>query len=257
MMMAVSRPRLVVTGYSRGLGFELVKLLQKEHDLTFVGRSEPPLRNDFADHWVKWDLSRVEDNSVRSSLLSSLQQSPGRIRGVLHSAGLVDPVGEWAEDSLAGADAAMAVNTLCFGKLVGWWLPSLQAFSGQSLVFHFSSGAAVNAYSDLAAYCTSKAAVLMFSRCLAQGLAAENVAVLSVAPGTVDTDMTRPLAHSDPERLPGLQKFRDLKKEGGYANAGDVALQIADFLFSEEQTDMRLKAHGKLYDVRKPGEVSQ
>src|SRR5262249_2504689 len=65
------------------------------------------------------------------------------------------------------------------------------------MIINVASGAAVGTIPYGTAYCSSKAALVRFSDCLAAEVKQHNVAVFSVDPGSVLTDMSKYLLESD------------------------------------------------------------
>lgn len=77
------------------------------------------------------------------------------------------------------------------------WLESLRATKGS--VINITSIAAFNASPQSMAYSTSKAAAQMLSKVLAYELAADGIRVNAIAPGVIETEMTRS-SREDPQR---------------------------------------------------------
>ena len=71
-------------------------------------------------------------------------------------------------------------------------------------------------------YCSAKAALKMFSKCLSLELADKNIRVVSIAPGAIETDMNR-------EEIAkfGKDKFEKWIPQGRIGNVGDVAHTVA------------------------------
>lgn len=280
---------ILITGYSRGIGRAFVEEHRRrfpEDALLCLGRQRPSHEGE-ACRWVCADLSRpitVETRSEISSCLRSLCRAavdtgPSApdlgdeadrpdvaanleyLDGFFHAAGLVGPLGAIPLDHVAAREA-FQVNLHAFSEVIAAVEPALKkagmirrASASVPFVCHLSSGAARSPYGDLPVYCASKAAVLMFAQCLAASLSADELQVLSIAPGTVSTDMTRQLVATSPEEWPGLQKFRDLSASGGYSEPAAVAKTLGDLLFDPRMERKRRQIHGRYYDLRKPDSV--
>jgi benzil reductase ((S)-benzoin forming) len=271
---------LVVTGYSRGIGQSLVWELQARRlagklaaTFLFVGRADPDtaLLAD-GDLFVRWDLGMECDQALHDQIVMALRALPTAVQswGLFYAAGTLGPIGvaakhaevskaknpgrEWAEWCQANSQC-MFINATNFVSLCQILVTEHGVGSGGNFVLHLSSGAALHPYGDLEAYCASKAEALMHARCLAVRHAPEQLAVLSIAPGTVRTAMTATLAATDPARFPDLQKFRDLRDQGGFADPTLVGSQLVSIALDADQSKLRQKIHGKYYDLRKPDEV--
>lgn len=275
---------LVVTGYSRGIGQSLVWELQARRlagklaaIFLFVGRTEP----DAAllaegDLFVRWDLGIECDQALHDQIVMALRELPRappdvmQSWGLFYAAGALGPIGVaarhtegskaknpdrvWAEWRQANSQC-LFINATNFVSLCQILIAERGAGNGGNFVLHLSSGAALHPYGDLEAYCASKAAALMHARCLAARHGPDQLAVLSIAPGTVRTAMTATLAATEPARFPDLQKFRDLRDQGAFAEPALVGSQLVSIALDADQKELRQKIHGKYYDLRKPDET--
>ena len=76
-------------------------------------------------------------------------------------------------------------------------------------------------------YCSAKAGLKMFSKCLSLELAEKNIRVASIAPGAIETNMNR----EEIEKF-GKEKFEKWIPQGRIGNVADVANAVA-FLASD------------------------
>lgn len=242
-----TKPWILATGLSRGIGAALGKALGDTFSIASLERNpkgEWPIE-------FKWDLAKSCDDNNSKSLFEFLRKH--QPVGFLHCAGVLGPLGvppsdqQGAKAYWAKFDEAFAINTRSALELLHFVLPH---FSKQHtpFVFHLSSGAAVKPYAGWDAYCTSKSAMLMAFQCLAKKYPANELLCLSVAPGTVMTDMMRNVLTSDPTLFPDVQKFKTLQTTGGLADPAVVAEKIATLLKSP--ADKLSRIHGELFDIR-------
>ena len=134
----------------------------------------------------------VADEASVASAVASARQRMGRIDCVLNSAGhaFYMPIGETALSQWNRMLAVHVTGTFLVCKAV---LPALREAGGGSIV-NIASVAALIGRRNLGAYSAAKGAVLAFSRQLAAELAPDNIRVNAIAPGSVRTAMTEPLA---------------------------------------------------------------
>jgi NAD(P)-dependent dehydrogenase (short-subunit alcohol dehydrogenase family) len=99
-------------------------------------------------------------------------------------------------------------------------------------VVNISSVGGSRPYANLLAYCVSKAAVEMLTRCAALDLAAEGVRVNAVAPGVVVTEL-HTVAHAVADYPAFLERSKATHPLGRVGQAEEVAALIA-FLLSDE-----------------------
>ncbi|MCK5777119.1 MAG: SDR family oxidoreductase, partial [Bacteroidales bacterium] len=104
-------------------------------------------------------------------------------------------------------------------------------------------------------YCSAKAGLKMFSKCLSLELAESNIRVVSVAPGAIETEMNRAEIAAF-----GVDKFKKWIPQGRIGNVSDVAKSVA-FLASDlasyiNGTDLYIDGaymnHTIQYDPRPP-----
>jgi NAD(P)-dependent dehydrogenase (short-subunit alcohol dehydrogenase family) len=134
----------------------------------------------------------VSDEASVSAAVAQASQRLGRIDCLFNAAGhaLYLPIEDM---SLAQWNHMLAVHVTGTFLVCKAALPALRAAGGGSIV-NVASVAALIGRRNLGAYSAAKGAILAFSRQLAVDLAPDNVRVNVIAPGSVRTAMTEPLA---------------------------------------------------------------
>lgn len=100
-------------------------------------------------------------------------------------------------------------------------------------VVNLSSGLAYRPLAGAADYCASKAGLHMAGEVLAQEDHAD-LAVLSYAPGIVDTEMQETLRGESEEDFASVNVFKAMHEEGRLADADDVITPIVRFVEDPE-----------------------
>ena len=85
-------------------------------------------------------------------------------------------------------DAILNTNLISVVNLTKLCTPHL--ISSKGSIVNVSSVAGTNAYSGIMPYCVTKAALDMFSKCIALELAPHQVRVNTVSPGTIKTNIS-------------------------------------------------------------------
>jgi benzil reductase ((S)-benzoin forming) len=102
-------------------------------------------------------------------------------------------------------------------------------------IIDISSGAARREFPGMAAYCGSKAALLMSGKVFAiENKEDDNLAIMSYEPGTVDTEMQKKARSQPEERFPSVSFFKSLEGNNALADPKAVAKEIVDFLEQNE-----------------------
>ncbi|NBX18504.1 MAG: SDR family NAD(P)-dependent oxidoreductase [Proteobacteria bacterium] len=259
----ISKKWILMTGVSRGLGHALARMLRAEGFAVcaLVRSGSAAACAEVSEHCLTWDCSLSWEKNDFSALEKFC--SDHFIAGFVHAAGVLGPMDKTPEPSDSAAwnkwrteyHAAVAVNYTGGNELVHAVLPHLKKFPTASgamrppFVMHLSSGAALKPYAGWNAYCSAKAAMLMEFKCLAAQHKPQELHVLSVAPGTVMTDMMRQVLSARPENFPAIEKFKELEKSGGLVSPDFAAQKICRWLTQNSAEELQ-RWHGELYDVR-------
>ncbi len=189
-----SRQVAMVTGASRGLGAVVAQFLAgQEFDLVLTARGGSALR-EFA-RTLSLDGIRVAalsgdvaDPAHRRRLVRAAAAF-GRLDLLLNNASTLgaSPLPALAGNPLPTLEDVFRTNTIAPLGLVQDALPLLRKSHG--LVVNISSDAAVAGYPGWGGYGASKAALDLVSLTLAHELHAAGVAVVSVDPGDMRTEM--------------------------------------------------------------------
>ncbi|RBM01956.1 hypothetical protein C1H84_09000 [Glutamicibacter soli] len=185
----MSKPALVISGGSSGIGEALVEDLRKDWDVFSVSRSLPknPLEGV---HYVAGDVAGDAASNVREALAAAGHTS---IHSLIHCAG-VGLFGPFLETTKADWERTLMLNlhgTLNFVQ----GLADLVQDSGRVLLY--SSGTVFKAPGGSAAYAASKAGIIGFARSFAVEMGARDITVNVIAPGLVITPLAADLAKGE------------------------------------------------------------
>lgn len=238
-----NRPVALVTGASKGLGYTLASFLAAQgYDLIVAARGSADL-NRAAENFaalgaaVKAVAGDVQEDTFRQAITEAVQAF-GRLDLLINNASTLGPLpmpalASYPPDALNEVFAINAVAPLALTQAV---LPFLRA--SQGLVVNVSSDAAVGGYEGWGGYGASKAALDLLSRTLANELRSEQIAVVSVDPGDMRTDMHQ-------NAYPG-EDITDLPLP-------EVTIPFWAWLFGQDRqavTGQRFQAQSELWEVR-------
>jgi len=99
-------------------------------------------------------------------------------------------------------------------------------------IINITSGAADKPYEGWASYCSQKAAINMFTRCIALENYLSNIIVFGISPGPIDTDMQKSIRNSRIEDFPAKSKFDKLYEDGKLISPDVAASFIVDIVTS-------------------------
>jgi NAD(P)-dependent dehydrogenase (short-subunit alcohol dehydrogenase family) len=220
---------VLITGAAGGIGMATVKVFSDAGWYTIGVDRFKPDDVGYTDLFIKTDLSNPE--SARSTF-ENLQKQEGRLDALINNAAvqLVKPL---TETKPAEWDNVMAHNVRTAFLSIKYVYP-LMCNQGGSII-NISSVHAVATSENLAAYVTSKGALVALTRAAALELTHANIRVNAILPGAIDTKMLRSGLSRDhvagdtiEKRLELLGRKHALGRVGKPQEIGETALFLAD-----------------------------
>jgi NAD(P)-dependent dehydrogenase (short-subunit alcohol dehydrogenase family) len=191
----------VVTGGSRGIGFEIARaLLGEQARVVICGRKQDGLDAAVSQLGGGDRLLAVQAHTAREEDVERLFNEAVRIYGRID--GLINNVG-MNLFTPALADTELSVwNKIMEGNLTGAFLCARKAAklmrpNKSGKMVNISSLAGTRATLGMSVYGVAKAGLEMMTKVMAYELAAFNIQVNAVAPGLVRTDFSRPFWSND------------------------------------------------------------
>ncbi|TLP78782.1 SDR family NAD(P)-dependent oxidoreductase [Maribacter sp. ACAM166] len=188
---------IIITGTSRGIGFELSKLLADSgHKVLALSRNEKPIKNLKHENieTFSFDVSSMAD---REKLASYLNDTDGKVSALVNNAGkLVNkPFLETTEEEFK---SVYEVNVFGVAEMTKLVVPFMEK-SGHVLTISSMGGIQGSAkFPGLSAYSSSKGAVLTLTELLAEEFKETGPSFNALALGAVQTEMLE-------EAFPGYQ----------------------------------------------------
>lgn len=175
----------------------------------------------------------VSNPAEMNCAISRLEEAYGSATIAVHSAGIM-PTGTLLETSEAEWDRVHAVNVKGAFLLCKEVVPHMLREKHGSIVL-VSSITGVVGMPGLAAYSSTKGALISLARALAIDYAREGIRVNSIAPGTIDSSMLHEFlaAQKDPEET--RKVFDEIQPRGSVGTIDEVANAVA-FLASDESS---------------------
>ncbi len=222
---------VVVTGASRGIGLAIADRLARDgfrvlavarRDTEALAATAAKLTDGGLGTLVfrPLDLSNV---ATIPTFVRELREQFGPIYGLVNNAGL-GTAGLLATMPDAEIQDLIQLNTLSPILLSKYVVRGMMA-QGRGRVINICSIAASTGFNALSVYAATKASLVGFTKSLAREVGRVGVNVNAIAPGFIDTEMTRGLEGSQRERVIGRSPLRRL------AAPEDIAAMAA-FLMS-------------------------
>ncbi len=245
--MSLSGKVALVTGASRGLGRAILNRLARDGAIV-IGTSTSnegadSINNNLAEQGFKGHGYTVDvtDQASIDNMMTDVQMGYGAPAVLVNNAGItLDNIllrlkdDDWQQVIDTNLSSVYRLSKACLKGMV-------KARWGR--IVSISSVAGIAGSLGQANYAAAKAGIIGFSKSLAQEVASRDITVNVVAPGLIDTDMTRALSDEQREML--LQKV-PLNRMG---SPEDIAAAVS-FLCSEYAsyiTGTTLHVNGGMY----------
>ena len=229
----------VITGAGRGIGRAIALAYAREGaKLALAARSESELQEAVSAVSelnaeaiaLPTDVTSPEETEL---LVGKVVDHFGRIDVLVNNAGISGPVGP-----LQGNDIADWVNTINV-NLTGTFLVCraiIPVMLNQSAgkIINLSGAGATNAWSNMSAYCSSKAAVVRLTEVLAQELDGRGITVNALGPGSVHTSMWDRMTEQAADAGADFIHQLGLRVTSGGGASIDECAELAVWLASDE-----------------------
>lgn len=226
-MKEVAGKTAVITGAAGGIGTAIAEVLAEEGAgaIVLADLAEAPIKelaqSIEADYQcccraMKTDVGSPEDINDLFSYASQVMET---VDILVNCAGIcpVDPIEAITSDQW---DRTLNINLrsafLCSQKA----MEIMKRSRGGAIINVSSISGRIGGIATGVDYCTSKGGMITMTKTFAKSLGKYNVRVNSVAPGFIDTDMTKSFTHFDPSSVP-------LGRIGEPRDVADVVLFLA------------------------------
>jgi len=226
---------VLVTGGSSGIGRACALALAREGAAVLVaGRRAERLADvvraiEDAGGRAKSATGDVRDAATADALVAATLAGFGRLDAVVHAAGVIGNGGV-IDLSIEEWDRVMDSNLRSIVLLTRAAAQPLIASRGSMAII--SSVAGMRPYANLAAYCVSKAAVDMYTRCAALDFAPHGVRVNAVNPGVVVTEL-HTVTHAIADYPGFLERSKTTHPLGRVGKPEEIASLVL-FLLSDD-----------------------
>jgi 3-oxoacyl-[acyl-carrier protein] reductase len=218
----------MITGASRGIGRAVaLELAGRGSDLALAARQPGPLEETASECARLGVRARavvldVADGSAVRAGVDQVQKEFGRIDHLVNNAGVTGD-GLLLRMKREEWDRVVQVNLGGAFEMTRAVLPGMvKARYGR--IVNISSVVALMGNAGQTNYCAAKAGLIGFTKSLAREVASRQITVNAVAPGFIDTDMTRSITAEARERLAGQIPL------GRLGSPEDVAAAVAFLL---------------------------
>ena len=233
----------VITGSGRGIGRAIALAYAREGaQLALAARSETELQETVSAVSelgaeaiaVRTDVTSQEDTE---RLAHRVVERFGRIDVLVNNAGNSGPVGPLHVNDIADWVNTINVNLIGTFLVCRAVIPVMVERSGGKII-NLSGAGATNAWSNMSAYCSSKAAVVRLTEVLAQELDGKGITVNALGPGSVHTSMWDKMTEQAAQAGADFIHQLGLRVTSGGGASIDECAELAVWLASSESGEL-------------------
>ncbi|MGY3091307.1 NAD(P)-dependent dehydrogenase (short-subunit alcohol dehydrogenase family) [Hymenobacter sp. UYAg731] len=218
----------LVTGGGTGIGLEIARCMAEAGaTVVITGRREAVLQDAVAalGESVEYVVNDITDLSSIDGLVAQVEATYGPLDILVNNAGinLKKPALEVTDDEFSrilhtNLHSVFALTRACAARMVA---------RKKGVILMISSMAAYYGIDRVVAYAASKSAVEGMVKVLASEFSCHNVRVNAIAPGFIETAMSRTAMNSDPDRRDRAMRRTPMGKFGQPEDIGHAAVFLA------------------------------
>ncbi|MFA5298961.1 MAG: SDR family NAD(P)-dependent oxidoreductase [Lutibacter sp.] len=237
---------LIISGGNKGLGLGFAEVYHK-NGYRVISISRSKVEKLYFVEQYQCDLSKTETiESVLNEIFSHLDKKNTQQLTFINNAGDLGKVNTLENLTPSEISYTIQVNLIAPLVLSSQFIKLSKDWHCKKQIINISSGAAVNPYEGWIMYCTSKAGLDMMTKVVSkeQKEVTNNVSIVSVYPGIVDTPMQVKIRNTPKEHFKSVQRFIDFYEHGDLFSPEQVAKKVYQLDIGGE-----LK-NGRILDIR-------
>ncbi|BBH19983.1 short-chain dehydrogenase [Paenibacillus baekrokdamisoli] len=223
----------IVTGTSRGIGEALaLSLLEKGFRVFGIARSNSLVEKLISHERfisISYDLSQTDGIArIMEELFNEINYSNTTEILLINNAAMLEPLKSIDQCDEAEMALHLHINLLAPMVLISSFIRHTQKWEIRKRIVNVTSGLAEYSAPSMSLYASSKAALNILSRCVAdeQRQLSHPVEVVSVDPGMADTAMQTTARSQAADVFPMLTFFKSSYEDGKLWSAEEVAIKL-------------------------------
>lgn len=234
---------LILTGHTQGIGKAILDHYLKKENLQILAISRRKLDIE-SENFIQISLDLGDLTVLETQLAALFPQGSFEKIVLINNAGWIGEIKPIGELDPAELRKQINVNLLAPMYLTNAFIKAYKTTAAQKIICNISSGAASKPVAGWGGYCSTKAALAMFTLVAAKENKSQEFKFYSLAPGVVDTEMQAEIRNVTEADFPDLEKFKKYQEEGLLASTELVARKTAyvldnPSLFPEVIQDVR------------------
>ncbi|PZX46454.1 SDR family NAD(P)-dependent oxidoreductase [Algoriphagus chordae] len=230
----MSKSLLILTGHSQGLGRAIMDTYLQKDDFEVIAISRTVLglgNPNLTEHSI--DLGDLE--VLENELPKLFPTADYKEIIMINNAGWIGEIKPVGSMQVKHMRIQVNVNLLAPMYLTSAFVDAYKDSSAKKIICNISSGAASKPVEGWGGYCSTKAAIAMFTQVAAKENKDPLFRFFSLAPGIVDTAMQDEIRQSDELDFPQIERFKNYKEDGELSSPEQVAAKICYMLGNESK----------------------
>ncbi|WP_028746952.1 MULTISPECIES: SDR family NAD(P)-dependent oxidoreductase [Rhizobium] len=231
--------RFIITGAASGIGEAVARLFHSEGAKVGILDLDRKRAQSVAEEigtGAAFAQTDVSDVASVEAAVAEISKALGGIDGVVNCAG-IDLVRKFEHTDVGDWHKLYSVNVFGPVSVCRSALPYIRKSGNGGTVVNVASAAGLRPLEERSIYCSSKAALIMFTKVLAVDLASDGIRANAFCPGITDTPMLRRSYEDAPNPQAELDRILERYLIKRIATARDMANAIL-FLSCAESSHM-------------------
>jgi len=241
----------IITGTSKGIGEKLAQLLLEEgYSVYGISRGASPLLSNYAKYnHFHFDLGNVlEIEGLMSDIAGRINSSSTRTEMIclVNNAAMLEPLKPIDQCSPEEINKNLQVSLIAPTVLTACFIRQFNDVSARRKIINISSGSGTYPAPGMSVYCTAKAGMNMFTRCVGeeQRKREHPVEIIAVDPGMVDTEMQAVAREKSEEQYEMANFFKQAHQSGQLQSTENLGKYLLILIHREVESG-RLVTHSE------------
>ena len=236
---------LIITGGSKGIGKAIAQKYTTENFTVYsISRSKAI---DDSYHQIEAELSNSQEAiKAINAIFLKIELTAISSITLINNAGTLGEIDSLGNIDFKNIQQTIQLNTTTPLVLSNEFIKLTKKLTCKKQIITISSGAATNPYAGWSIYCSSKAAIEMMTKTIAeeQNKLPNEVKAIAIKPGVVDTNMQTQIRDTSETKFKNVQRFKDLKEQNQLYTPEFVADRIYQI---DQQNQLE---NGAIIDLR-------
>lgn len=225
---------IILTGHSKGLGRAILDVYLKKEEFEIIAISRTILGLD-NPNLTELSIDFGDLDVLENELSELFPVGDYKEVILINNAGWIGEIKPVGSLEVKNMRTQINVNLLAPMCLTNAFVAAYKDSTARKIICNISSGAASKPMEGWGEYCSTKAAIAMFTKVAAKENADSQFRFFSLAPGIIDTQMQDEIRQADGVDFPQIERFKSYKENGDLISPASVAAKISYMLEHEDK----------------------